>query len=165
MLKLLSGACAGGAGAAVGIPALRALLDTRGKKTVSGDGDLLRVASADAIPSDGSPIKLPVVIEAPKDAWVLLPPTEIGSVYVQKVEGELIAYSTVCPHLGCSIDYVAARKQFACPCHESAFDSQGKVIGGPSPRAMDRLEARVAGDAIEVRYVRFMQGTKARIPQ
>src|SRR5262249_54154526 len=148
----------------VGVPVVRAIVDPSGKVTVEGAGVFVPVTTVEAIPTDGTPLKVPVVIEHPKDAWVKLPPTEIGAVFLSKRGEEIVAFSTVCPHLGCGVDYAADKKVYACPCHESAFDTTGDVSGGPSPRSLDRLETRVVENKVEVKYVRFVQGTKEKVP-
>jgi menaquinol-cytochrome c reductase iron-sulfur subunit len=74
------------------------------------------------------------------------------------------AFSTVCPHLGCGVDFNADKRAFACPCHESAFALDGRVESGPSPRGLDRLEARVVEGRVEVKYQRFRQGTQDKVP-
>lgn len=164
MLKVISGLLGGGAACTVGIPAVRALLAPIGKVTVTGTGQFVPVTLLDAVPADGAPLKVPVVAESPQDAWSRLPPTQIGAVYVRRVGDEVVAYSTVCPHLGCGVDYVPETETFACPCHESAFDVHGAIRGGPSPRALDQLETRVMEGRVEVRYQRFKQGTKEKVP-
>lgn len=164
LLKILTGVLGGGAAAAVGLPALRAVIDPAQLTSVTGAGELVVVAPLDALPEDGQPIKVPVVVESPRDAWAALPATQIGAVYLRKVGGEVIAYSTVCPHLGCGVDYAAEKSAFACPCHESAFDLEGKPAAGPSPRALDRLETKVSEGKILVRYQHFKQGTPEKIP-
>jgi Rieske Fe-S protein len=163
LLKVLTGVLGGGAAAAVGLPALRALVAPYDLLTVTGAGEFVAVAPLEAVPADGTPLKVPVVIEKPKDAWAAMPPTQVGAVYLRKVGEEVTAYSTVCPHLGCGVDFVPDKHIFACPCHESAFDIEGKVSGGPSPRELDRLEVRLAGGKVEVRYQQFKQGTKEKI--
>jgi len=57
----------------------------------------------------------------------------------------LYAVSAICTHLGC----IVAREengQFHCPCHGSQFDTSGKVIGGPAPKPLARLDLQVAPD-------------------
>jgi cytochrome b6-f complex iron-sulfur subunit len=50
-------------------------------------------------------------------------------------EGDkLAAVSTTCTHLGCIVGL--SDTGFACPCHGSRFDQDGKVTGGPAPRAL-----------------------------
>jgi cytochrome b6-f complex iron-sulfur subunit len=45
------------------------------------------------------------------------------------------AVSSVCTHLGCNVRYVTD-DGFACPCHGSRFDRDGRVVSGPAPRPL-----------------------------
>ncbi len=47
-------------------------------------------------------------------------------------EGLLKAYTAVCPHLGCVVQWNADEKSFDCPCHGSRFTHEGKIINGPA---------------------------------
>lgn len=44
---------------------------------------------------------------------------------------DFIALSRVCPHLGCQVHWEQANNRFFCPCHNGAFDAEGKPIAGP----------------------------------
>lgn len=59
-----------------------------------------------------------------------------------------VAYSTLCPHLGCRVQ--PADDGFKCPCHGSRFDRQGAVLNGPATRPLRllRLEERADGHLI-----------------
>ena len=46
------------------------------------------------------------------------------------------AMSGICPHLGCTVNSVAGKYPFLCPCHGSHFDQNGAVVSGPSPRGL-----------------------------
>jgi len=48
------------------------------------------------------------------------------------------ALSLVCTHLGCIV--AKTEKGFSCPCHGSAFDSDGKISAGPAPRGLRWLQ-------------------------
>ncbi|MFC0773016.1 FAD-dependent oxidoreductase [Terrimonas alba] len=53
---------------------------------------------------------------------------------------ELFAFSAVCPHLGCVLQWNADEKSFDCPCHGSRFTKEGKVINGPAIADLKRIE-------------------------
>lgn len=63
------------------------------------------------------------------------------------------AFSATCTHLGCQVRWQADEKKFRCPCHGGVYDADGRVLAGPPPRALDRVEARVDPemDAVLVR--------------
>ena len=63
---------------------------------------------------------------------------------------EYIAISTRCAHLGCPVRYVQAASNFICPCHGGVYDFQGKVIGGPPVRPLDRFQTRVSDGEVEI---------------
>src|SRR3954470_5287545 len=52
--------------------------------------------------------------------------------------GNLHAFSAVCPHLGCVVRWDACEQTWDCPCHGSRFDALGRVVNGP---AISDLEA------------------------
>jgi len=52
-------------------------------------------------------------------------------VVVQRKDGGFAAISTVCTHLGCTVD--PSPTGFDCPCHGSRYDELGNVVGGPAP--------------------------------
>jgi cytochrome b6-f complex iron-sulfur subunit len=59
-----------------------------------------------------------------------------------------LALSTVCPHLGCLVN--PDQDGFACPCHGSRYDKNGKVMRGPSKQDLNelRLEENPSGELI-----------------
>ena len=61
-----------------------------------------------------------------------------------------IAISTRCAHLGCPVDFVEAAGNFICPCHGGVYDFEGKVIGGPPVRPLDRFQTRIRNGKVEV---------------
>ena len=63
---------------------------------------------------------------------------------------EFIAVSTRCAHLGCPVRFVEAAGNFICPCHGGVYDFEGKVIGGPPVRPLDRFQTRVRGGQVEI---------------
>lgn len=56
-----------------------------------------------------------------------------------KREGEIIAFSRVCTHLGCIVAWNAENQQFECPCHGGIYNAKGDVVKGPPPKPLLRL--------------------------
>lgn len=54
--------------------------------------------------------------------------------------GSLHAYSAICTHLGCVVQWNGEEKSFDCPCHGSRFTCEGKVINGPAATDLKRVE-------------------------
>jgi Rieske Fe-S protein len=63
------------------------------------------------------------------------------------------ALSATCTHLGCQVRWEPREKKFKCPCHGGVYDPEGRVVSGPPPRPLDRVEARLdsGGDTVLVR--------------
>jgi Rieske Fe-S protein len=77
------------------------------------------------------------------------PKREEPAVLVRGKDGEFVAFSRKCAHLGCAVEFDPSRRCFACPCHRGTYDAQtGYVIYGPPPRPLDQivLQVRAGGE-------------------
>lgn len=131
-LQLLLGGSSLGTAAALGVPVARYLAPLplpAEERSVSLDPAELR-------PGEG---RLVVVAGLP-------------AIVVNTGEG-FTALSAVCTHLGCIVKWKAQRRQFFCPCHGGRFDLEGRVLGGPAPRPLARLEVDELPGRIVVRAV------------
>lgn len=72
------------------------------------------------------------------------------AVVLQKAPGEFVAFSAVCTHLGCIVQWLADKQEFFCPCHAGRFSRDGKVLGGPPPKPLQAIPVVLAGDDILV---------------
>lgn len=54
-----------------------------------------------------------------------------------------------CTHLGCAVPYDPATGQFVCPCHGSAFTTEGDVLNPPASRPLDLFQVSI-NDAGEI---------------
>jgi menaquinol-cytochrome c reductase iron-sulfur subunit len=111
---------------------------------------------------EGEPRKVAVVADA-RDAWTLSRDVELGAVWLSRHGDEVVALSTTCPHLGCSVNETPDGHGFACPCHASTFDAAGHRTGGPSPRDMDSLETRIEAGFVLVDFRRYRMGLTKRV--
>jgi cytochrome b6-f complex iron-sulfur subunit len=65
---------------------------------------------------------------------------------VRTPEGELRAFSAVCTHLECTVQYVADTSEIWCACHNGRYDLAGNVVSGPPPRSLERYAVHVRGE-------------------
>jgi cytochrome b6-f complex iron-sulfur subunit len=58
--------------------------------------------------------------------------------------GELLAYSLTCTHLGCTVEEDG--ETFSCPCHGSRYDRNGNVLSGPAQNPLNALRLEILED-------------------
>ena len=85
-----------------------------------------------------------------KDGWVNVATRKMAFI-VQNKDGTHTVLSNRCPHLGCGVDWDATANQFRCPCHGGVFDLGGRVLEGPPPRPLTRLETKLEAGTIFIR--------------
>jgi menaquinol-cytochrome c reductase iron-sulfur subunit len=69
---------------------------------------------------------------------------------VKTADNKAIAFGPQCTHLGCAYHWDEGTKNFLCPCHNSVFAVDGKVISGPAPRPLDRYAVKIEGSRLEI---------------
>jgi arsenite oxidase small subunit len=62
----------------------------------------------------------------------------------------IVAYSTLCQHMGCPVAYDRGRREFRCPCHQTRYDPErlASIIQGVATRALPRVLLQVKGGAV-----------------
>ena len=150
------------------IPPLAGLfvfLDPLRRKSEAGGAVL--VASLNALPETGEPRKFPVLATR-VDAWNRTPNVPVGAVYLQRLPGNKVrALNVVCPHAGCFVDFRPRQDHYFCPCHNSSFGRDGKILDpkSPSPRGLDELAVEVRhGTEVWVTFRNFRAGVHEKIP-
>lgn len=71
-------------------------------------------------------------------------------IIVRTASGELRAFSAVCTHLNCTVQYRADVSHIWCACHNGHYDLNGKNVEGPPPRPLDSFVVNVRGTQIVV---------------
>ncbi len=69
---------------------------------------------------------------------------------VIKLDGEVKAFSAICPHMGCEVGWNDGENTWDCPCHGSRYEANGSLKHGPAKRGLDSVEVKVEGDDIEL---------------
>jgi len=75
------------------------------------------------------------------------------AIVVRSADGELHAFSAVCTHLECTVQFKAEISQLWCACHNGYYDLGGNVVSGPPPRALERFVVNLRGEPGEEEIV------------
>jgi len=147
--------------AILGFPLVCYVIDPRNRQGAQGDFKLADGVRLDDITSE-RPIVQGVIRDVRRDAYTLHPNDVLGRVWVVLQPGQQMpsgveqrksldkktikVFTTICPHLGCSVNLAGDGTSFLCPCHAAAFDREGDRLHpahNPAPRGMDELEWEV----------------------
>lgn len=71
-------------------------------------------------------------------------------ILVRTASGELKAFSAICTHLDCIVQYRPDTKQIWCACHNGQYNLSGQNVGGPPPRPLEEYVVNTRGDEIVV---------------
>jgi menaquinol-cytochrome c reductase iron-sulfur subunit len=129
---------------------------------VKENGFLRLTLGIDGLPSDGTPVRYTVHDDI-VNVWNKFPNQPVGAVWLRRIQDQVLAFSTVCPHLGCDVEHRSGEGDFYCPCHTSAFDLDGAPLNKIPPRAMDTLEAEVRDGRIWLKYEQFRGATSEKV--
>jgi Rieske Fe-S protein len=72
------------------------------------------------------------------------------AILVRTPGNELKAFSAVCTHLSCIVQYRSDISHMWCACHNGHYDLNGKNIIGPPPKPLEEYVVNVKGDQIIV---------------
>lgn len=71
-------------------------------------------------------------------------------ILIRTPTGELRAFSAVCTHLNCTVQYRPDLTEIWCACHNGRYNLNGKNVAGPPPRPLDTYTVNARGDDIVV---------------
>ena len=68
------------------------------------------------------------------------PAQQLPALVVQLKKGEFRAFSAICPHAGCQVQFDGSNDLFVCPCHGSTFNAAtGAVLQGPAATGLSPI--------------------------
>ena len=132
-LDLLLGAGAGGLSLAAIYPVSRYLVPPEsGEASVSSV--VLSLKPGDIAPGTGQIFKFG---------------TKPG-IIIRTPDGQIRAFSAICTHLSCTVQYREDLNHIWCACHNGHFDLNGRNIAGPPPAPLAMYDVKIRGDQILV---------------
>lgn len=131
--------------------ALRSPLTTHPKATASAAPSPSAHPTAPAKPLPGTAIGQASQVPVGQAAQ-FSDPASGGPAYVVHPSGNtFVAFSAVCTHAGCTVQYDSGSQQFICPCHGGTYDARtGQVLGGPPPSPLPSIPVHVIDGQIRV---------------
>jgi arsenite oxidase small subunit len=141
---------AGGVAAAAAGGGAAAVILTRdgdeGGEAAAGEYPRLAVATLGEI-QPGKPVSFEYPLTGQQSVLVDLDqevPQGVGD------KRSIVAYSILCQHMGCPVQYVQDGAYFLCPCHQSKYDParEGFVIQGVAMTPLPQIQLEVEGEDI-----------------
>jgi cytochrome b6-f complex iron-sulfur subunit len=135
-------------------------LGTLGGLAVAAVGSLiygLRFVLPAITPEEVRRVRVTGLTELPEGKAAITTIAGVSFALVHR-NGTVRAFSAVCTHLGCQVQWEADDEQFFCPCHLGYFDADGQVVSGPPPRALDAYDVEIDGNNVYVMLPKPAEG-------
>ena len=102
--------------------------------------------NAIVIPLDGYPVLTQV-----GGSLVGIADGHAAPIVIARVDDQTFAVlDAICTHMQCTVAYNALNITFDCPCHQSTYEIDGSVIGGPAVRPLKRFTAHSDGTSLTI---------------
>ncbi len=96
-------------------------------------------------------VQVGTTADFPAGQGKVVPVNDKPVIVVNTAQGGVKAFSAICTHLGCIVEWDQGRQFILCPCHDGRFNPvNGAIISGPPPAPLPELALTVEGDAIYV---------------
>jgi arsenite oxidase small subunit len=63
---------------------------------------------------------------------------------------DIVAYSMLCTHKGCPLNFLSERQMLVCPCHWSSFDpaKKGRLVIGQASQSLPMIQLEIRGGMV-----------------
>lgn len=137
--------------AALGIPAAAAVVAPALRREDLGWSPVARLGEPEAGEPDLQVVGTPILASFTslvEDAYMKAAPRDVAVFVLNHGNGDFTIFDDRCTHLGCPFNWNDQDETFFCPCHNGVFDVDGRVLGGPPPRPLDRYEYRIDNNVL-----------------
>lgn len=66
-------------------------------------------------------------------------------ILIKTPDGEIRAFTAICTHLACTVQYREDMQMIWCACHNGHYNLFGRNVAGPPPRPLEPYKVQVAG--------------------
>jgi cytochrome b6-f complex iron-sulfur subunit len=99
---------------------------------------------------DVSNLEIAKVSEVPDNSSKMFKMGNKPGILIRTPDGQFRAFSAVCTHLDCTVQYKPDEKLIWCACHNGRYDLNGKNISGPPPAPLTPYKLTIKNDEIFV---------------
>jgi len=64
-------------------------------------------------------------------------------IVIRLADDDIRAFSATCTHLECIVTFQRSKQRIWCNCHNGVYDLNGRNVGGPPPRPLQRYEVHL----------------------
>jgi cytochrome b6-f complex iron-sulfur subunit len=100
--------------------------------------------------SKQSSVKAAAIDELKPNSSKIFPFGNKPALLIRLPDGGYKAFSAVCTHLQCTVQYREDFKLIWCACHNGRFDLNGNVFSGPPPAPLEPLDVFISGKEVIV---------------
>jgi cytochrome b6-f complex iron-sulfur subunit len=86
----------------------------------------------------------------PPNAGRVVPFGSQPAIVIRTPGGELRAFTAICTHLDCTVQYRPDLQRIWCACHDGQYDLNGRNVAGPPPRPLAAYDVNVKDDEIVI---------------
>ena len=88
--------------------------------------------------------------ELQPNSFKTFPFGDLPAILIRRADGSYRAFSAVCTHLGCTVQYKGDEHMIWCACHNGRYDLEGRNVSGPPPKPLEPYLVHEEGDDIIV---------------
>ena len=97
-----------------------------------------------------SNVKVGAVDDMEKDSGKIIKFGNKPVIVVRKKNGDYVAFSAVCTHLDCIVQFRKDYNQIYCACHNGRYDLNGRVASGPPPAPLQKYAVTIKDNEVIV---------------
>jgi len=97
-----------------------------------------------------SNVKVGAVDDMEKDSGKIIKFGNKPVIVIRKKSGDYVAFSAVCTHLDCIVQFRKDYNQIYCACHNGRYDLNGRVASGPPPAPLQKYAVTIKDNEVIV---------------
>ena len=95
-------------------------------------------------------VKIGAVEDMAKDSGKIIKFGNKPVIVIREKSGDYVAFSAVCTHLDCIVQYRKDYGQIYCACHNGRYDLTGRNVSGPPPAPLSKYGVKIVKDEVIV---------------